>query len=157
MNHNGKRSASGIPTQLSGGMSLEQARAQQEQRAQLEAQQRVQQEILSAKDYDPESADFIATPINDQIVFRRIAAAPLSDTIVAPDSVRDQFLTWEVLAVGQGHLVLDGSRVPLLVQPGDHVIVSGQLITQMHNGRTIWVGKENQILVKLARKNAPEN
>lgn len=143
---------------LQGGMPLEQAaQIHNAERAQ-QTQAMLQNEVLRSLDYTASEDDgFRVRPINDMIVFRRVASkAQASDALIAlPDSVAEQFRLWEVVACGDGHLLLHGERIPLIVKPGDHCIVQGNLTAQLHEGKTIWLAKENMVLAVVRRADAP--
>ena len=64
-------------------------------------------------------------PLGDKVVLKRAEAeSKTAGGIVLPDSARDKPQRGEVVAVGDGHVKKDGSRVPLTVKEGDRVIFS---------------------------------
>lgn len=74
-------------------------------------------------------------PLGDRIVLRRAAAEErTAGGIVLPDTAKDKPQQGEVLAVGNGHVKKDGSRVPLTVKPGDKVIFNSYAGEEIHIG-----------------------
>lgn len=64
-------------------------------------------------------------PLGDRVVLKREEAEQTtSGGIVLPDAARDKPQKGEVIAVGDGHVKDDGSKVPLSVKVGDRVIFS---------------------------------
>jgi chaperonin GroES len=64
-------------------------------------------------------------PLGDKVVLRRQAAEEkTAGGIVLPDSAKDKPQRGEVVAVGDGHVKKDGTRVALTVKEGDRVIFS---------------------------------
>jgi chaperonin GroES len=62
-------------------------------------------------------------PLGDNVVVRRIDA-PRSTLagIVLPDALKDSAQHGRVIAVGDGHRLPDGSRLPSQVREGDRVL-----------------------------------
>jgi len=64
-------------------------------------------------------------PLGDRVVLKREeASTTTAGGIVLPDAAQDKPQRAEVVAVGDGHVTSDGSRIPLSVQEGDKVIFS---------------------------------
>ena len=62
-------------------------------------------------------------PLYDRIIVKRVENQTLSaGGIVIPDSAAEKPEQGEVVAVGSGRLLQDGSIRPLQVKPGDRVI-----------------------------------
>ena len=62
-------------------------------------------------------------PLGDRVVLRRESAEETTaGGIVLPDAAQDKPQRGEVVAIGDGHVTSDGSRLPLTVQEGDKVI-----------------------------------
>uniref|UniRef100_A0A7C2K1N0 Co-chaperonin GroES n=1 Tax=Schlesneria paludicola TaxID=360056 RepID=A0A7C2K1N0_9PLAN len=71
------------------------------------------------------SVDLKLVPLGDRVVVKRATAeSKTAGGIVLPDSATDKPQRGEVLAVGEGHVKNNGTKVPLTVKPGDHVIFS---------------------------------
>ena len=64
-------------------------------------------------------------PLGDKVVLKREEAeSTTAGGIVLPDSAQDKPQKGEVVAIGDGHVRNDGTRVPLTVKEGDRVIFS---------------------------------
>ena len=76
----------------------------------------------------PKTATKSATkivPLGERVVVKRAEAeSTTSGGIVLPDTARDKPQRGEVIAVGDGHVKNDGTKVPLTVKQGDRVIFS---------------------------------
>lgn len=82
-------------------------------------------------------------PLGDKVVLKRAEAeTKTAGGIVLPDTAKDKPQRGEVLAVGDGHVKNDGSRIALTVKPGDRVIFSS------YAGDEIKVGDENYLLLR---------
>ena len=82
-------------------------------------------------------------PLGDKVVLKRQEAEETtSGGIVLPDSAQDRPQRGEVVAVGDGHVKDDGSRVALTVKEGDRVIFSS------YAGDEIKVGDEEYLLLR---------
>jgi chaperonin GroES len=82
-------------------------------------------------------------PLGDRVVMKREEAADTtSGGIVLPDTARDRPQKGEVIAVGEGHVRNDGTRVPLSVKEGDRVIFSS------YAGDEIKFGDEEYLLLR---------
>ena len=70
-------------------------------------------------------------PLGDRIVVRRLESQEkTAGGIILPDTAKQKPQRGKVLAVGQGRLMKDGTRKPLQVKEGDHIIF------------TTWAGDE---------------
>lgn len=82
-------------------------------------------------------------PLGDKVVLRRQEAEETTaGGIVLPDAARDRPQRGEIVAVGDGHVRDDGSRVALTVQEGDRVIFSS------YAGDEIRVGDDEFLLLR---------
>ena len=82
-------------------------------------------------------------PLGDRVVLKREAAEETTaGGIVLPDSAQDKPQRGEVVAVGDGHVKNDGTKVPLTVQEGDKVIFSS------YAGDDITVGDDEYLLLR---------
>lgn len=64
-------------------------------------------------------------PLRDQVLVRRaIAEAKSTGGIIIPENAQEKASQGEVLAVGPGRVLTDGSVRPLDVKPGDVVLWS---------------------------------
>ena len=82
-------------------------------------------------------------PLGDRVVLKRAEAeSKTAGGIVLPDTARDKPQKGEVIAVGDGHVKNDGTKVPLTVKEGDRVIFSP------YGGDEIKVGDEEYLLLR---------
>ncbi len=65
------------------------------------------------------------TPLNDRILVKRTDTDERSaGGIIIPDTAKEKPMQGEVIAVGAGKLLKDGSRRDHLVQAGDRILFS---------------------------------
>ena len=82
-------------------------------------------------------------PLGDRVVLKREEAeTTTSGGIVLPDSAADKPQKGAVIAIGDGHVKNDGTKVPLTVKEGDRVIFSS------YAGDEISLGEEEYLLLK---------
>lgn len=82
-------------------------------------------------------------PLGDKVVLKRQEAeTTTSGGIVLPDSAQNKPQRGEVIAIGDGHVKSDGTKVPLTVKEGDKVIFSS------YAGDEIKVGDEDYLLLR---------
>ena len=82
-------------------------------------------------------------PLGDKVVLRRQEAEETTaGGIVLPDAARDKPQKGEVVAVGDGHVRDDGTRVALTVKEGDRVIFSS------YAGDEIRIGDDEYLLLR---------
>jgi chaperonin GroES len=82
-------------------------------------------------------------PLGDKVVLRRQEAeSRTAGGIVLPDSAKDKPQKGEVVAIGDGHVRDDGTKVPLTVREGDRVIFSS------YAGDEIKVGDDEFLLLR---------
>src|SRR5215470_6357778 len=91
-------------------------------------------------------------PLGDRVIVRRFAAQEkTTGGILLPDSAKNKPQRGEVLAVGPGKLLKDGSRKPLQVKVGDVVLFTnwaGDEFKQAH-GEDILLMREEDVLAVL--------
>ena len=64
-------------------------------------------------------------PLHDQILVKRATAEDISKGgIIIPENAKEKAVQGEVLAVGEGRILANGSIRPLDVKPGDVVLWS---------------------------------
>lgn len=87
-------------------------------------------------------------PLHDRVVVRRIEAESRSaGGIVIPDSASEKPDQGEVVAVGPGAPLDDGSVRPVTVQPGDRVLFGKYAGSEVKlHGEELLVIKESEIL-----------
>ncbi|MBM83759.1 MAG: co-chaperone GroES [Planctomycetaceae bacterium] len=82
-------------------------------------------------------------PLGDRIVVKREEAeTTTSGGIVLPDSAQNKPQKGEVIAVGDGHVRSDGSKLPLTLAEGDRILFSS------YGGEDIKVGDEEYLLLR---------
>ena len=82
-------------------------------------------------------------PLGDRVVLKRAdAESTTAGGIVLPDAAKDKPQRGEVVAIGDGHVRDDGSKLPLTVKEGDRVIFSS------YAGEEIKVGDEDYLLLR---------
>ena len=82
-------------------------------------------------------------PLGDRVVLKRAEAEKTTlGGIVLPDSAKDKPQRGEVLAVGEGYVRRDGTKVALTVKAGDRVLFSS------YAGDEIKVGDETYLLLR---------
>ena len=97
-------------------------------------------------------------PLHDRVVVRRIEAESRSaGGIVIPDSASEKPDQGEVVAVGPGAPLDDGSVRPVTVQPGDRVLFGKYAGSEVKlNGEELLVIKESEILAVIETTNEVE-
>ncbi|QDT39202.1 co-chaperone GroES [Stratiformator vulcanicus] len=82
-------------------------------------------------------------PLGDRVVVKRAEAeSTTAGGIVLPDSAKDKPQRGEVVAIGDGHVKSDGTKVALTVKEGDSVIFSS------YAGDDITIGDEEYLLLR---------
>lgn len=82
-------------------------------------------------------------PLGDRVVLERAKAEETTaGGIVLPDAARDKPQRGRVVAIGDGHVKSDGTKVALTVKEGDNVIFSS------YAGEEISVGDDEFLLLR---------
>ena len=82
-------------------------------------------------------------PLGDKVVVKRQEAeTTTSGGIVLPDSAQDKPQRGEVIAIGDGHVKSDGTKVPLTVKEGDRVLFGA------YGGEEIKLGDDDFLLLR---------
>jgi chaperonin GroES len=62
-------------------------------------------------------------PLHDRVLIRRVdEQEQMRGGIIIPDTAKEKPQQGEVIAVGEGKILKDGTRQPLDVKPGDRVL-----------------------------------
>ncbi|NTW35939.1 MAG: co-chaperone GroES [Syntrophobacteraceae bacterium] len=87
-------------------------------------------------------------PLNDRVVVKRIEEEEkTAGGIIIPDTAKEKPIQGEVLAVGSGKLMEDGSRRPLDVKAGDRVLFGKYAGTDIKiEGDELLIMREDDIL-----------
>mgnify|MGYP001105412777 CR=1 FL=1 len=82
-------------------------------------------------------------PLNDRIVVKRIEEEQkTAGGIIIPDTAKEKPIQGEVIAIGTGKLLEDGSRKPLDVKVGDRILFS------KYAGTEVKVGTEELLIMR---------
>jgi chaperonin GroES len=88
-------------------------------------------------------------PIRDYIVVKRLEenSEKKVGSIIIPDTAKEKPLTAEVIAVGSGRILKDGSKVPLEVKAGDTVLIGKYSGSEVKlDGKEYVVLREDEVL-----------
>ena len=87
-------------------------------------------------------------PLNDRIVVKRIEEEQTTaGGIIIPDSAKEKPIRGEVLAVGNGKVLDDGSRRPLDVKAGDKILFGKYAGTDVKvEGEELLIMREDEVL-----------
>lgn len=87
-------------------------------------------------------------PLNDRVVVKRVEEEEkTAGGIIIPDTAKEKPIQGEVLAVGSGKLLEDGSRRPLDVKAGDRVLFGKYAGTDIKiEGEELLIMREDDIL-----------
>jgi chaperonin GroES len=88
------------------------------------------------------------TPLQDRLVVRRIEGADTTKGgIIIPDSAKERPLEGEVLAVGNGKKLEDGTVIPLDVKAGDRILFGKYAGTEVKvDGQDHLIIREDEVL-----------
>ncbi|ABE30341.1 10 kDa chaperonin [Paraburkholderia xenovorans LB400] len=82
-------------------------------------------------------------PLYDRVIVKRIEQQRTTASgIVIPDSAAEKPEQGEVIAVGDGRLLQDGTRRPLQLKVGDHVLFG------KYSGQTVKVDGEELLVMR---------
>jgi chaperonin GroES len=87
-------------------------------------------------------------PVRDRVMVKRIELANEKvGRIIVPDSAKEKPLEAEVVAVGSGRVLKNGSRVPLGLRTGDHVLIGKWAGTEVRiGGEDYLILREDEVL-----------
>ena len=90
-------------------------------------------------------------PLHDRLVVRRIEeGATTSGSIIIPDTAKEKPQRGEVLAVGNGKVLENGTKVPLDVRVGDTVLFGKYTGTEIKiEGEDVLILREEEVLAVL--------
>jgi len=96
----------------------------------------------------PASATANVRPLHDRILVRRVEEAEqVRGGIIIPDTAKEKPQEAEVVAVGSGRLLENGTRVPLTLKAGDRVLVGKWAGTEVKiEGNEYLILKEDEVL-----------
>jgi chaperonin GroES len=88
-------------------------------------------------------ADIKLQPLGDRVVIEREESEErTAGGIYLPDTAKEKPSRGVVVAVGDGRLLKDGTRAPMQVKKGDHVLFSS------YAGDTIKIGDDEYLLMR---------
>ena len=93
-------------------------------------------------------------PLHDRLVVRRIGAKETAKGgIIIPDTAKEKPQEGEVLAVGNGKLLEDGTKVPLDVKVGDRILFGKYTGTDIKiEGEDVLILREEDVLAVFTAK-----
>jgi chaperonin GroES len=88
------------------------------------------------------------TPLGENVIVERVEAQKTTKGgIVLPDSAKEKPREGIVIAVGEGRLSDDGTRIAIAVKPKDRVIFSSYAGTEVkYGGNEYLIVREDEIL-----------
>ena len=82
-------------------------------------------------------------PLADRVLVKRLEETEeLRGGIIIPDSAREKPMEAEVIAVGPGRILDDGTRAPVDVHPGENVVVG------KYSGSEVNIGDATYVIIK---------
>ncbi len=96
-------------------------------------------------------------PLHDRILIRRIAEQEtVRGGIIIPDSAKEKPQEGEVVAVGNGKILENGTRQPLDVKEGDRILFGKYAGSEIKvEGEEFLILREDEVLGVLAEAAAP--
>jgi chaperonin GroES len=93
-------------------------------------------------------------PLHDRLVVRRIEAKETAKGgIIIPDTAKEKPQEGEVLAVGNGKMLEDGTKVPLDVKVGDRILFGKYTGTDIKiEGEDVLILREEDVLAVFTAK-----
>jgi chaperonin GroES len=82
-------------------------------------------------------------PLHDHILIKRVSAEEVvRGGIIIPDTAKEKPMEGEVIAVGSGKVLDDGKVQPLVVKPGERVLVG------KYSGTEIKIEGEEHVILR---------
>jgi len=93
-------------------------------------------------------------PLHDRLVVRRIEEKEtVKGGIIIPDSAKEKPQEGEVLAIGNGKLLENGTKVALDVKVGDRILFGKYTGTDIEiDGKEVLILREDEVLAVLTTK-----
>ncbi len=90
-------------------------------------------------------------PLHDRLLVRRIEAEETArGGIIIPDSAKEKPMQGQVLAVGNGRVLDDGTILPLDVKEGDRILFGKYSGTELRlDGEEVLIVREDEVLATL--------
>lgn len=105
----------------------------------------------------------VMEPLHDRVLVRRFAESEARSAggLHIPEMAREKPIEGEVLAVGQGRILENGTKIPLDVRPGDRVLFgkfAGTKVPEsaypgitLERGEEVTILREDEILGRTSR------
>ena len=95
-------------------------------------------------------------PLHDRVLVRRIdEAEQVRGRLIIPDTAKEKPQQGEVIAVGDGKILKDGTRQPLDVKAGDRVLFGKYSGSEIKiDGEELLIMREDEILGVIERAGA---
>jgi chaperonin GroES len=92
------------------------------------------------------------SPLHDRLLVRRIEAKETAKGgIIIPDTAKEKPQEGEVLAVGNGKILENGTKIALDVKVGDKILFGKYTGTEIKiDGEEVLILREDEVLAKLA-------
>jgi chaperonin GroES len=93
-----------------------------------------------------------ARPLHDRLIVRRIEEKEtVKGGIIIPDTAKEKPQEGEVLAIGNGKLLDNGTKVALDVKVGDKILFGKYTGTEIKiDGKEVLILREDEVLAVLA-------
>ncbi|KAA0258540.1 MULTISPECIES: co-chaperone GroES [Deferribacter] len=87
-------------------------------------------------------------PLQDRVLVKRIEVEEKTESgIIIPDTAREKSQEGEVIAVGPGKVLENGTKIELTVKPGDRILFSKYAGTDIKiDGEEYLIMREDDIL-----------
>ncbi|MGA1861893.1 co-chaperone GroES [Deferribacter thermophilus] len=87
-------------------------------------------------------------PLQDRVLVKRIEVEEKTESgIIIPDTAREKSQEGEVIAVGPGKVLENGTKIELTVKPGDRILFSKYAGTEIKiDGEEYLIMREDDIL-----------
>jgi chaperonin GroES len=91
-------------------------------------------------------------PLNDRLLVRRLEEKEAAKGgIIIPDTAKEKPQQGEVLAIGNGKLLENGSKVPLDIKVGEKILFGKYSGTEVKiDGEDVLILREDEVLAVLA-------
>src|SRR3989441_2301650 len=102
--------------------------------------------------FDQKETDMKVRPLHDRMVVRRIEEKETAKGgIIIPDTAREKPQEGEVLAVGNGKILENGTKIALDVKVGDKILFGKYTGTDIKiDGEDVLILREDEVLAVLA-------
>lgn len=92
-------------------------------------------------------------PLNDRVLIRRQKEEEQRGMIVIPDTAKEKPHRGVVVAVGPGRVLENGTKVPVVLQPGDHVMFGKWSGSELQvEGEELLLVREDEVFCRVRTK-----